>query len=55
MGKMIRCYMHNHNQIQNFSKSREVLNSTEEKLKTATVELQKTHMDLMAKRSECQV
>eukprot|EP00983_Pelagomonas_calceolata_P091183 1157512-Pelagomonas_calceolata.AAC.14 len=40
--------------LQNFNKSREALNSTEEKLKAATVELQKTGMDLVAKRSECQ-
>lgn len=39
----------------NFNKNREVLSCTEEKLKTATVELQKMHMDLTAKRSECQV
>jgi len=40
---------------QNFNKSREALNSTEEKLKSTLVELQKTSMDLVAKRSECQV
>ena len=40
--------------LQNFNKSREVLNTTEEKLKSVTVDLQKTSMDLVAKRSECQ-
>lgn len=40
---------------QNLNKSKEVLSTTEEKLKSTLVELQKVQMDLVAKRSECTV
>lgn len=38
---------------QNLNKSKEQLNSFEERLKLANIELQKVQMDLMAKTSEC--
>lgn len=37
----------------NFNKSKEQLNSTEERLKQATVDIQKVQMDLMASKQEC--
>lgn len=40
--------------LQNLNKSKEQLNSFEERLKQATVDNQKLQMDLMAKKSECQ-
>ena len=39
--------------LQNLNKSKEQLNSTEERLKQAMVDLQKLQMDLMAKKGEC--
>jgi len=49
-----RAHAHTHPK-QNLNKSKEVLSTTEEKLKGTMQELQKSNADFAAKREECQV
>jgi hypothetical protein len=41
--------------VQNLNKNKEVLSSVEERLRATSLELQRTQMDLMAKKGECNV